>query len=94
MIARSRAAIHELGMGFQRVLIERLSAMWRFSPDAQAAEATTRAAAERSAQIPDTWFYALRSIHLARAVCDQDRPRSAFRFSTKANAVLRRAISR
>ncbi len=42
--------------------------------DFEAAERTTRAAAERAAEIGDNWFYVLASIDLARAVCELGRP--------------------
>ena len=47
---------------------------------------TTRAAAERSAEIADNWFYVLASVDLARAVCDQDRPAECLRDSRRERA--------
>ena len=71
---RSRAAIDELGMASSGAHRE----AGRPGGDSRRRRAGGRGhdatPLSRSAEIPDSWFYALHSVDLARAVCDQDRP--------------------
>jgi DNA-binding SARP family transcriptional activator len=75
LVAESSATMRELGMNQLRTLIDVLNGRVEMLAGAPAAaEKVTRTGAKRSIETADTWFYALSSVDLARAVCDQDRP--------------------
>jgi len=73
LLAQSRATMQELGIGHLRLLVE-VSLAWHLemlADDLAAAERTTRAAAERAAEIADNWYYVIASVDLARVVCER-----------------------
>ena len=75
LIARSQVVMHELGMGSVHTsMVDRLGATTeRLAGKPAMTERMIRVAVERSADIADSWFYALCSMDLARAVCEQGR---------------------
>jgi DNA-binding SARP family transcriptional activator/class 3 adenylate cyclase len=80
LIVRSQGAMAELGLGTSRTLAEMQSGRVEIlAGNPEAAERAARAAAQHAAEIADSWFYVDASIDVARAVCDQGRPRECLR---------------
>ena len=81
MIVRGRADIHEFGMeGPQLSALELADArVETLADDSAATERATRAAAEHSGKVADSWYHVVALIDVARTVCDQNQPEECLR---------------
>jgi DNA-binding SARP family transcriptional activator/class 3 adenylate cyclase len=75
LVRESSSTMDEFGLSPLRTMIDVLSGrVEMLAGDPVAAERVTREGTMRSIETADTWFYALSSVDLARAVCEQGRP--------------------
>jgi DNA-binding SARP family transcriptional activator/class 3 adenylate cyclase len=81
LITSSRANVEEYRMGgpFQSALELASARVETLAGDRDATEAATRAAAEHSAEVADSWYHVVALIDLARAACDRDQPEECLR---------------
>jgi hypothetical protein len=74
LISGSQAAMQEFGTGPLQTVVYRLSGrVEMLAGEPAITERLTRIVVDRSADRAESWFYALCSMDLARAVCEQDR---------------------
>jgi class 3 adenylate cyclase/tetratricopeptide (TPR) repeat protein len=81
LLGRSRATMHDLGLGRLRLMVEVsiASHLELVAGDLAAAEATNRAAAAECAAISDDWYYVLAAVDLARVICERGDPAECLR---------------
>jgi tetratricopeptide (TPR) repeat protein len=81
LIARSRADIKEFRMGgpFLSSLELASARVETLAADRDGTAMATRAAAEHSGEVADSWYHVIALIDLARAVCDRGEPAECLR---------------